>query len=217
VSESHSTTVPSRRYQDYVFRDGRFVGAFDDMYRHSSEVPWHQDQTVNAIFSDLAVAILRHYRVTSLLEVGCGLGYMADRFRREIPSLRRVAAMDVSPTAIESAAAMFSGIEFAAGTLDDAPIDGRFDVVVSKDVLWYVLDRLDAFVAQMARRSTRFIYIGQSFPESRPFVGDDILPDAAALLDRLRQSGSLIHSAVERDAAYSDREYVHALVQVSHD
>jgi SAM-dependent methyltransferase len=211
-------TVPSRRYQDYVFRDGRFVGAFDDMYRHSSEVPWHQDQTVNAIFSDLAVAILRHHRVTSLLEVGCGLGYMADRFRREIPTLRRVAAIDISPTAIESAAAMFAGIEFAAGTLDDAAIDGRFDVVVSKDVLWYVLDRLDAFVASMARRSTRFIYIGQSFPERRPFVGDDILPDAAALLERLRRSGcSLVHSAVERDAEYSDREYVHALVQVSHE
>ena len=60
----------SYRYQDYVIRDGKYIGQFEAMYRNSHEVPWHQDETVNAIFSDLTVAILKHRRVSSLLDVG---------------------------------------------------------------------------------------------------------------------------------------------------
>lgn len=39
-------TVPefSKNYHDYVFRDGELVGEFEAMYRHSEDVPWHQDE-----------------------------------------------------------------------------------------------------------------------------------------------------------------------------
>ena len=30
-------------YQDYLIKDGIYIGLFEDMYRDSSEVPWHQD------------------------------------------------------------------------------------------------------------------------------------------------------------------------------
>jgi len=29
-------------YHEYVFRDGRLVGDFENMYRHSKDVPWDQ-------------------------------------------------------------------------------------------------------------------------------------------------------------------------------
>jgi trans-aconitate methyltransferase len=204
---------PSDRYQDYVIRDGRYVGRFEEMYRNSAEIPWHQDETANAIFSDLTIAILRNRNVASMLDVGCGLGYMTARMKSEIPSLERIVGLDISETAIARAREMFAGIDFRAGSLDAIDTDPGFDVVVSKDVIWYVLDDLPAYLAQLARRSTRWVYIGQSFPERRPFFGDHLLPDAAALLDYVGTLGYTIeYSAVERDSSYGGREYAHLVI-----
>lgn len=50
---SHSTD-----YHDYVFRDGKLVGEFEDMYKNSSKVPWHQDEQANWIDVRLTREIL---------------------------------------------------------------------------------------------------------------------------------------------------------------
>ena len=55
------------------------TGRFEDMYRDSSDVPWYQGQAVNAVFSDLTVALVRRRRPKTLLDVGYGLGYMTAR------------------------------------------------------------------------------------------------------------------------------------------
>jgi SAM-dependent methyltransferase len=199
-----------------VIRDGQFVGKFEEMYRYSAEVPWHQDQTVNAIFSDLTVAILKRRRIESLLDVGCGLGYMTDRLRREVPQLKRIVGIDVSETAISQAKESFPQIEFRVGTLATFRGDERFQVVLSKDVLWYVLDDLPGYLAGLARRSTRWIYIAQSFPERRPFYGEDVLPNAGALIAFVEVSNYRpVYMVVERDADYGGREYAHILIEVT--
>jgi SAM-dependent methyltransferase len=215
-SDPEADSMTSTRYQDYVIRDGKYIGRFEDMYRNAVEVPWHQDETVSAIFSDLTVAILKHRRIRSLLDVGCGIGYMAERLRRELPGLERVVGLDISETAVTRAAKMFPDVEFVSGTLDNLRLEERFEVVVSKDVLWYVLDSLPSYLAGLARRSSRWVYLGQSFPDKRPFYGEEILPNAPALLTYLKEQGhSVVYSAVERDAAYGGREYVHVLIEVS--
>lgn len=208
--------VPSTRYQDYVIRDGHFVGQFEEMYRNASEVPWHQDETVNAIFSDITVALLRRRHPQSLLDVGCGLGYMAARLKHEIPELERVVGLDVSETAVKKAASMFPEIEFCAGTIGTYIADGeRFDVVVSKDVLWYVLDDLPGYLAALANKSKRWVYIGQSFPERRPFLGEEILPNAAGLLAFVEKQGLCVsYFLVERDSEFHNREYAHLLIEI---
>ena len=96
------------------------------------------------------------------------------------------------------------------------PGGGQFDVVVSKDVLWYVLDDLSGYLSALVGRSSRLVYIGQSFPDHRPFYGEEILPNAQSLLAYLEKEGYLTgYSVVERDAAYGGREYFHALIEVS--
>ena len=205
----------SANYRDYVIRDGKLVGRFEEMYRHAADVPWHQDQTASAVFSDLTVAILRHRPARSLLDVGCGLGFMTARLHRELPGLERTVGIDVSETAVAKARAAFPDIEFQAGTLKSAPVEGRFDLVVTKDVLWYVIPELDAFLAALAARSRKWVYFGQSFPDSRPFYGDDVLPDAEALIRRLEAAGhAVVYSGIERDAALGGRQYAHVVVEV---
>lgn len=208
--------VLSDRYQDYVFKDGEYVGHFEEMYKNSAEIPWHQDKHVNAIFSDLTISILKHRKVKTMLDVGCGLGYLTARMKDEIPFLERIVALDISETAIARAKQMFSGIEFCAGDLDTVDGAETFEVVVSRDVLWYVLADLPSYLSRLVRFSSHWVYIGQSFPERRPFFGDHLLPDATALLEYLRRLGyRVVYSVIERDAEYDQREYVHILVDAS--
>lgn len=131
-----SPNEDSARYQDYVIRDGRLIGKFEEMYRNSSEIPWHQDVTANSIFSDLTIAILRRTKIVSMLDVGSGLGYMTERMRRELPGLSRVVGLDISETAVLRARQMFKEIEFVSGTMTDLKGTELFNAVVSKDVIW---------------------------------------------------------------------------------
>jgi hypothetical protein len=47
--------IKSKKYHDYVFKNGKLIGAFDDMYKNSDEIPWHQDETIKDIFSELDI------------------------------------------------------------------------------------------------------------------------------------------------------------------
>ncbi len=144
------------------------------------------------------------------------MGYMVERLRREPQKLKRCVGLDVSEAAVACAAEMFRDINFVFNSLDNLMLEERFDVVVSKDALWYVRDNLPGYLAGLARRSCRWVYLGQSFPDNRPFYGEEILPNAQSLLTYLEQQGhSVVYSLVERDAAYGGREYVHALIEVS--
>jgi SAM-dependent methyltransferase len=207
---------PSAHHQDYVIKDGKFVGDFEAMYRNSSEIPWHQDRTADAVFRDICVSIVRRCNPDSLLDVGCGMGYMADRLRREVPRLKSVAGLDVSETAIAEARKMFPSIRFVADDLVSALPGETFGIVVSKDVLWYVADDLTGYIQALAERSEKWVCIGQSFPSTRPYYGEDILPDAASLIALLQDMGFEIdYQVIERDADYGNREYAHAVLKIN--
>ncbi len=62
----------AKRYQDFVIKDGRFVGRFEDMYR-SSDDPWLQsDPEHNALSVPRNIAILNmaRYGIRSVVEFG---------------------------------------------------------------------------------------------------------------------------------------------------
>ena len=77
-------TTVSRDYHDYVFKDGRLIGDFEGMYRHSAEVPWRQDRTAHEISADIDLAILQRRSYRSICDVGCGLGFFSARLRQEL-------------------------------------------------------------------------------------------------------------------------------------
>ena len=67
------------RNQDYVIKNGKFIGQFEQMYRESSEIPWHQDETSHAVFSnmdsdmdsDIRYCDTVTYALTSSIQNGC--------------------------------------------------------------------------------------------------------------------------------------------------
>ena len=88
-------------------------------------------------------------------------------------------------------------------------------MVISKDVLWYVLDDLGGYLSRLVDSSKRYVYIGQSFPEQRPFLGEQHLPNAASLSAFVeQQEHRVIDFLVERDAEYSNHKYAHLLIEI---
>ncbi len=65
--------ISSTDYHDYVIKDGKFVGAFDEMYLHASD-PWHQDEADRHWKAEEIALLLRSkHRYSRALDVGCGL------------------------------------------------------------------------------------------------------------------------------------------------
>ncbi len=209
----------SADYHDYVFKNGKRVHKFDEMYRYSRDVPWHQDTTAFAVFSEIDLAILKQYRYRTICDVGSGLGYFADRLHSELVNDEgmppAVTGIDISPTAVRKARRLFPGVRFVAADLTRTqPLPKeRFDLVVVKEVLWYVCHRLAAFLGHAGAmvNDGGFLYISQSFPESAPWVGQDVIGSPERLLEICSRYAECVHHVVERDSNYSGRPLVHFL------
>jgi SAM-dependent methyltransferase len=208
-------------YHDYVFKDGRFIGRFDEMYQHSSEVPWAQDKLVNSVMADIDIAILKQVKCESICEVGCGLGYFANRTHKELRSQGGGAihftGIDISKTAIEKAKRMFPEILFIeADLMLERPLQGKhFDIVIIKEVVWYVCHGLNNFLQNVLDlvKNDGYLYVGQSFPEVEQWVGKDIIDSPETLLKMFKEYVNPIHSVLEMDWV-KGRPYLHLLGKI---
>ncbi len=216
-------TARSADYHDYVFKDGRFVGQFEEMYRHAEEMPWHQDKTAYGIFSDLDVAILGHFdrrhQFRSACDAGCGLGYFTNRIATEVFGERHVpvTGLDISETAVAKARRRFPALEFHACNLLEDELGGhrgRYDLVVAKELIWYVVDEAERLFSRLGAMTQGFIYVAQSFPETPDYHGKALFPDARALETWLARRFRLVYCVVEKDSQYGFRELAHLFAEV---
>jgi len=82
-----------------------------------------------------------------VLDVGCGLGELADRLHREHGL--DVVAIDLSPRMVELARER--GVDARLGDIQELPFsDGEFDVVVANWVLYHVAD-IDGALREVTR------------------------------------------------------------------
>lgn len=145
--------MPKSKYQhytDYVIRDGRLVGEFEEMYR-DFEDPWHQT-TRERFASEKAAAINllarlgAEFGVRRVVELGSGLGHFTAKIAQ---AGFEVTGLDVSETAVGKARATHPGISFEVARFNqfDRLLALRPDLIVMSEITWYVLDDLRAFVA----------------------------------------------------------------------
>jgi SAM-dependent methyltransferase len=137
-------------YRDYVIRDGRLVGEFEEMYRDYAD-PWRQT-TREKFGSDKAIALnllarlKQEFGARRVVELGSGLGY----FTARIADLGfEVTGLDVSETAIAKARAKHPDIPFRVAPFKEFDIVRELapDIIVMGEITWYVLDDLRAFVS----------------------------------------------------------------------
>ncbi len=183
----------SKDYHDYVIRDGKLIGEFEAMYRHSEGVPWRQDEQQKWVDVRLTAEMLRDLApFEEIHDLGCGLGYYLALLRNSLGDTQtRAFGYDVSPTACAKAAGLFP--QFSFTTLDltadstgvTAPDLPARRLFVIRGTLWYVFPKLANVVdliRAMMGAGDRLLVVQNFPPLERPFVGKDVLPDHHALI-----------------------------------
>jgi SAM-dependent methyltransferase len=167
-------TKKYQRYQDYVIRDGRLVGEFEEMYRDHAD-PWHQSTRESFSTEKMAaINLLHRLKARRVIEVGCGLGYFS---RKLADSGVQVLGLDVAATAIAKASALHGGghCQFRQADILDAAPYAEFqpEAVIMAEVTWYVLDKLPAYLALLRRvlPGRHLIHLLNTYPSGEQKYG----------------------------------------------
>lgn len=106
------------RYQDYVIKDGKFIGRFEEMYQKFAN-PWHQIETAQNSYARHATLMsVERWGIRSMMEIGCGLGVFTSYLSVNLPEVK-ISGMDISETAIKKARETYPQIEFICGDIKE--------------------------------------------------------------------------------------------------
>ena len=205
-------------YHDYIFKDGKLVGDFDNMYRYAKGIPWDQDKHCERWYTEVGMLMLRDRGpYESILEVGCGLGFIARKLKEATRSGKGVVdAFDVSPEAIGKASRLHTGVAFYVDNIVNHCFRPRqqYDLVVVKDVFWYVFEHMETVVRNLKAcvRPGGHLYIGQSFPDlNSAFVGKKIIPNPEALIAYLSDYQPVFTALLRNHTLSKDGPTLHFL------
>ena len=153
--------------KDYVFKRGKddqlaFVGDFEGFYKNEND-PWGQrggDARLNEYYrysrGNLLAALqmfLDPEAKAEILEVGCGLGYVADFLDQGLAGRACLTGMDISRTAIIKAGKTFAHLDFVVADIGETGLDhkARYDVIIMSQILWYILEKLPQIFKNLER------------------------------------------------------------------
>jgi SAM-dependent methyltransferase len=195
----------SKDYHDYVFRDGKLVGEFEEMYRHSATVPWHQDEQENWIDIRLTREMLKDLgSYDEIHDLGCGTGHYLELIKRDFLSPEgKGYGYDLSATACNLARDLFPLSEFA---VLDLTADSKEQIAKSRQqradsrlfmirgTLWYVFPKLTNVIGNIFHlmETGDYLLVVQNFPPlHKSFIGKDVIPNHTALIKHFSSRFSL--------------------------
>jgi SAM-dependent methyltransferase len=173
-TEVETMKIKSKDYRDYVIKNGKFIGAFEEMYQNVED-PWHVGNATQIQY-DIGLYLLKKRDVCSeggnVLDVGCGLGAFTARLKEQMPKAE-IIGVDIAPTAIEKARKRYGnlGIEFKALDIQKeyTRIENRFDLIVLSQLMWYVLPDFKKIVDYIGERcltENGYVLVNQAFYKS---------------------------------------------------
>jgi SAM-dependent methyltransferase len=174
--------ITSEDYRDYVIKDGKFIGAFEEMYQNCED-PWHQDE-LSPYANELVLWEIAKGKYKTILDVGCGLG----KFTHQIwqATKANVIGVDVSPTAIQKAKARYPNVDYRVADVCSLNFQQEsFDLIVASELLWYILPRLQQFfdgVLSVLRQDGEFIIIQQFYLPGEQKYGCEIMQSPEDLI-----------------------------------
>ncbi len=164
-------SIKSEDYHDYFIKDGKFIGAFEQMYQKVND-PWHHGEAT-AIQYDLALYLIDRWNICSqggsVLDIGCGKGAFTARLKKQMTAAK-ILAVDVAPTAIKKAKEKYGqmGIDFRTMDIrkEHKNINGEFDLIVISQLMWCVLPEFHTIVNYLCENSLKnggHLLINQAF------------------------------------------------------
>ncbi|MDA0748501.1 MAG: class I SAM-dependent methyltransferase [bacterium] len=212
MSENTDKAVPC--YRDYVIKNGKFIGKFEEMYRDVSD-PWGCAEKARSLSNKLLLSLLEeHPEQSRILDVGCGLGALTHLIEKTV-SAEEVFACDVSPTAIEKAREAVPDVRFFVHDFSKNPTlefsDGTFSLIVMAEVVWYILPILgrvcDEFHRLLAPEGR--LVIKQSFlPPGQQQYGREIVSTPADLCEFAKEAGLSVDQEILLSLAGGDQIYI---------
>ena len=185
-------------YHDYVFKDGKLIGEFEQMYQKSKDTPWHQDKDVDELDYKIALTIASTVSPFSeICEIGCGSGYFLNALRKLGTDGCKLTGFDVSQTAIKKAKGIFPDFNFKVIDIAEShksfrtKMNGEVDMPKQKKLTairgfsWYVFPHMDNVIRNISDivDKEQYLLVSQNFPPlDTEFVGKDVIPNPDKLL-----------------------------------
>lgn len=202
-------------YHDFVIKDGKFIGKFEEMYR-ACDNPWNQSDDVIQSYQKMAcLSSISRIKPNSVLEVGCGLGYYTNFLAKMFPDVQ-FEGMDISETAVKKARVTFPDVKFSYGNIaemTDLKHGGGYDAIIFSEILWYILDDLDSIIRNMKKTfSGGYILINQTFyKEGEQKYGTEYFTNPQGMIDYFgMECMELVSCHTQGDNAYGS----HVLLKV---
>ncbi|MBO6560153.1 MAG: class I SAM-dependent methyltransferase [Nisaea sp.] len=216
------TSAPSKN-SEFVFKDNPdgsidFVGDFEGLYKAIDD-PWSQqfpDERMRSYYAvsrdRLIESLSREAPVSSLVEVGCGLGQVCSLISNNV-SVDRVIGLDISDTAVIRARASFPKIEFHVTDIrSDWPEEAGtgHDVIILNQILWYILPELPDVIRRLASKlkAGGCLYIQQAFLRDEQKFGREFVDGFGGLVSLCR-NGSFAALELEYAVLNCDRKMAH--------
>ena len=183
----------TKKYQDYVIKDGNFIGDFESMYK-SFEDPWLQSTDDN--FFDTRRTILKSWvkrinensnTILNACEIGCGFGFITSSLVNEGLNCYGI---DISETAISKAKTLHRNCDYYVSDFLNFDL---FESKVTKifmmtEITWYVLPKLDEFIKKLKNYREKFsepiylIHLLATYPPGTQKYGSEYFTDLEGIL-----------------------------------
>jgi SAM-dependent methyltransferase len=188
-------TINSSDYRDYVIKNGKFIGAFEEMYQNIDD-PWCIGDAKDIQY-DMILYLLEKYRIfpSRILDIGCGKGAFSSILKQKRPDAV-ILGIDISPTAIKKAKEKYSRNGLSFQDIDICKtyteLDTKFDLIIMSQLVWYILPEFESIVNKLIGSNLSengFFIINQAFysPEDQTY-GKEIISTVQDLLGLVRAS-----------------------------
>ena len=139
------------KYQDFVIKNGRFVGKFEEMYQKISD-PWKLLEK-NKSGLNLNYQVILNYceqirfSKTKTLEIGCGYPQISyELYKKKFT----VYGTDISKTVIEKSKKKYPELKnnlYVSNFLNFSLYQKiKPDIIILSDISWYILPELKKFI-----------------------------------------------------------------------
>ena len=140
-------------YQDYVIKDGKFVGKFDEMYQKFPD-PWNLLKNNKSNDGNLNYRIIYNYcnqlkqkKKLITLEIGCGFPQISNQL---LKNGFKVYGTDISETVIRKSKKKYPKLKnvlFVSNFLNFSLYEKlNPDIIILSDITWYILPELKKFI-----------------------------------------------------------------------
>lgn len=164
--------MAEKTYHDYVIKDGKFIGKFNEMYSEFSD-PWTQSTQPNKYSRMAGIIHIKNFNIKTILECGCGLGYYADWIKHETNITPK--SIDVSSVAIEKAKQLFPELDFEVADIsNDLEKYKNYDCVILSEIIWYILPDLKKIYKVLEDNfKGKYLIVNQVFYKGTQKYGTD--------------------------------------------